>query len=153
MATQTCSKCGGWLAWGLFRCPRCGELAPMYAEAARLIKKGTRTMPRITAAAGPSNAAAVEGEVGFIKREERKAERAVEKVVTEVRGEHGPEVVVDWASKSVAHLREFAKDRGLSTAGSKGDLAARLAEHEAASASAAEVAPAETEPAAADVKG
>lgn len=132
MAIETCTGCKQTFAVGLFRCPRCKTLAPRYAEAARLIQKGTRTMPRITAAGGPSNAAAVEGEVGFIKREERKAEQAVEKVVAEIRGEHGPEAVVDWASKTVAHLRKAAEERGLDTTGPKADLAARLAEHEAA---------------------
>lgn len=136
MAIQTCSGCETQLAWGLFRCPRCGELAPMYAEAARLIKKGTRTMPRITAAGGPSNAAAVEGEVGFVKREERKAAKAVAAV------EADAHEAADWASKTVAHLRKAAEERGLDTAGTKADLAARLTEHEA-KAPAAEAAPAE----------
>ena len=126
MAIQTCNGCKTQLAWGLFRCPRCGELAPMYAEAARLIKKGTRTMPRITAAGGPSNAAAVEGEVGLVKREERKAAKAVAAV------EADAHEAVDWASKTVTHLRKAAEERSLDTTGTKADLAARLAEHEAA---------------------
>lgn len=110
-------------------------------------------MPKITVAAGPSNAGAVEGEVGYIKSEPTEGD------VAEIRGEPGPEAVdlpdgatvaparTDWSSLSVAKLREHAKDRNLSTTGSKADLAARIAEHEAgqATAEAAPEAPAEQE--------
>ena len=108
-------------------------------------------MPKITVAAGPSNADAVEGEVGYIKSEPTEGEMA------EIRGEHGPEAVdlpdgttvvpadTDWASLSVAKLREHAKDRNLSTAGSKADLAARIAEHESVSADSGDEPAAKTE--------
>lgn len=130
-------KCGIRFAVGLMRCPRCKKIAPQYAALA----KKEEIMPRITVASGPSNAGAVPGEVGYIERAEHKAAE----VAAEVRAEAKAEVhtVVDWTSKSLAHLRVAAKDRGLSAAGPKADLAARLTEHDAAKAPAAEAAPAE----------
>ena len=82
-------------------------------------------MPKITVAAGPSNADAKPGEVGYIERAERKAAEVVAEAKAEV---HVAEV---WAEKPIAHLREAAKDRGLPATGSKADLAARLTEHDA----------------------
>lgn len=117
-------KCGVRFAIGFLRCPRCQKIAPQYAA---LVKK-EEIMPRITVASGPSNAGAAPGEVGYIERAEHKAAEVKAEAVAEV---HAVEA---WASKPVAHLRKAAEARGLDTAGSKGDLAARLAEHEVAQA-------------------
>lgn len=124
MAAQTCSGCGVWLAWGLFRCPRCHTVAPLYAATVQQ-QREENAMPRITVGAGPSNAAAAEGEVGFIKHAEHEAAEVAAGVEADVREAAG------WADKPLAHLREAAKDRGLPASGSKADLAARLTEHEA----------------------
>jgi hypothetical protein len=129
-----CTGCKTRFALGLLRCPRCKQVSPQYAAA---VKKKEKGMPRITVAGGPSNAAAKPGEVGYIEHE---AAEVAEEVVAEVH------VVADWASKPLAHLREAAKDRGLTASGSKTDLAARLVEHTAAQAAAGPGGqPAETE--------
>ncbi len=129
-----CTGCKTRFALGLLRCPRCQQVSPQYAANVKEMY-----MPKITVTAGPSNAGAQPGEVGYIKRAEHKAAE----VVAEVKAEVAAEVhdAVDWASKPLAHLREAAKDRKLPTAGSKADLAARIVEHEAAQA------PVETTPA------
>jgi len=125
MPIETCTRCQQTFAFGLFRCPRCQTLVPRYAKAAELIEKGTSTMPRITVGAGPTNADAAEGEVGFVGH----AEHEAAEVAAEVKvGVHAAE---SWAEKPLSRLREAAKERNLSAAGSKAELAARIAEHEA----------------------
>lgn len=92
-------------------------------------------MPRITVASGPSNAGAAPGEVGYIAPAEPEAPEVAAEAVPEVLDEPGPEpdpAPADWASKTVGQLRKAAGERGLDTAGPKADLAARLAEHDAA---------------------
>jgi hypothetical protein len=63
MPMEVCPACGCRFAVGLFRCPRCRATAPLFA--ARVEKE--TTMPRITAAGGPSNAGAVPGEPGYVE--------------------------------------------------------------------------------------
>jgi hypothetical protein len=104
---------------------------------------------------GPTNAAAGPGETGYI---------GPEPVGTHVefRGEDGPELVdlpqgatafgpaslgVDFAAMTIVQLRLEAKERGLSTAGSKAELVARVSEHGAQSVDV----PAEVEPDAEEV--
>lgn len=126
MFPVVCSHCRTRFALGLMRCPRCQKVSPQYAANVK-----EEYMPRITVADGPSNAAARPGEVGYIEHE---VVVVAEEVAAEVH------VAADWASKPLAHLREAAKNRGLTASGSKSDLAARLTEHEAGQA-ATEVAP------------
>lgn len=127
MTTETCTSCRTTFAVGFMRCPRCKTIAPLFAGHVK-----EKDMPKITATDGPSNTNAVEGEVGFIGRAERKAAKVAAEVKAEV---HAAE---SWAEKPLAHLREAAKERNLSAAGSKADLAARIAEHEAGQAAAAD---------------
>jgi len=122
MFAIACAGCQTRFASGLMRCPRCKHISPQYAG----LVKEEEAMPKITVAAGPSNADAKPGEVGYIEHVEHKAAEVASEVAAEVHD------VADWASKPLAHLREAAKDRGLSTSGSKADLAARLTEHAAA---------------------
>ncbi len=110
-------------------------------------------MPRITVAGGASNPDALPGEVGYVEPEaaaEAEPEFAFE-------GEHGPEPVElpaphevlpeGWSSDpgpraggeapnyeamNKSDLIDEAKARKLPVSGTKADLAARLAEHDAA---------------------
>lgn len=120
-----CTGCKTRFALGLLRCPRCQQVSPQYAANAKEMY-----MPKITVAAGPSNADAKPGEVGYVERVGHKAAEVAAEVVAEVHD------VANWASKPLAHLRDAAKERGLPATGSKADLAARLTEHEAAQAQA-----------------
>ena len=103
-------------------------------------------MPRITVAGGASNPQALPGEVGYIEPAE-----SAPAITPHWVAEDGPELVImpqgntllpagwapaeaptpDYASMAMAELRAVAKERGLSAGGSKADLAARLAEHDA----------------------
>jgi len=121
MFAIACAGCQTRFASGLMRCPRCKHISPQYAG----LVKEEETMPKITVAAGPSNADAKPGEVGYIEHVEHKAAEVASEVAAEVHD------VADWVSKPLSHLREAAKERNLSAAGSKADLAARIAEHEA----------------------
>lgn len=108
-------------------------------------------MPTITVTGGPSNAGARPGEVGYIGLEaehgpeltELPPGRFVEPAGAPAAADEdsgsadlppsaGP--ASDHASMTVAQLREAAKTRGLPVGGSKADLVARVAEHDAASA-------------------
>jgi len=103
-------------------------------------------MPRITVAGGASNPDALPGEAGYIAPE-LEPEVAFE-------GEHGPELAPlpapgtvlpqgwapdpaptadapDYGSMTKGALVEEAKARSLPAGGSKADLAARLADHDA----------------------
>jgi hypothetical protein len=48
---------------GLLRCPQCSAVAPLFAD--RVTEE--EPVPRITVAAGPSNAAAAPGEPGYVE--------------------------------------------------------------------------------------
>lgn len=102
-------------------------------------------MPRITVEGGPSNAAALPGEVGHMPPAEDGAVAAPEgwtevapaDVPHEARAPIVEEPVTpqdapDYVSLTQAELRAEAKSRELPAGGSKADLAARLAEHDAA---------------------
>jgi hypothetical protein len=56
-----CPKCGVRFALGLLKCPRCQTVSPQYAKPLK-----EDAVPRITVAAGPTNAGALPGEVGYV---------------------------------------------------------------------------------------
>lgn len=111
-------------------------------------------MPRITVGGGPSNPDALPGEVGYMPPPGDDA--AVASGATAPGGwtqveparEARPAVAEDaeppqpdapvYTSMTQAALRDEAKSRGLPVGGSKADLAARLAEHDAANAEASQ---------------
>lgn len=158
MVTELCG-CGVRFAIGLMRCPRCQALSPRFAN---VVKEDA--VPRITVAGGPSNAAALPGEVGHVAPAE-------DAPPVQWKGEHGPELIElpapaqvlpegwtadpgpdahasrapivadpvlpgadapDYGSLPKAALVDEAKSRELPVSGSKAELAARLAEHDAA---------------------
>jgi hypothetical protein len=138
MVTELCG-CGIRFAIGLMRCPRCQAVSARFAG---VVKEDA--VPRITVAGGPSNAAAVPGEVGHVPPAEDappgqwKGERGPELIELPAGAAVFPagwtqvEAVPDYGSMTQAALRDEAKTRGLPVGGSKADLAARLAEHDAA---------------------
>lgn len=88
MSIEVCPSCTCRFAVGLLRCPQCGTDAPLFADR---ITTQEEPMPRITVAAGPSNAAARPGEPGYI------APAAVEEIAVET-----PPAVEAEAPASVA---------------------------------------------------
>lgn len=94
-------------------------------------------MAKITVAGGASNAHALPGETGYIEPADTAPEAAPE-------GFLSPDVAAllpegwnadpgpDYGTMTQAALRDEAKARGLPTGGTKADLAARLAGHDAA---------------------
>lgn len=135
MAVAEACSCGARFALGLMRCPRCRTVAPLFASRVK-----EEAMPRITVAGGPSNPGAEPGEVGYVGPEPEEAAEGMH-MIGEGDGHHGasgltvlreaPEPAPDYASMTQAALREEAKNRGLPVGGSKADLAARLADHDA----------------------
>lgn len=92
-------------------------------------------MARITVAGGPSDARALPGEVGYIIPTD-----TTEVPPSAAEGGYAAASGLvdltppahDFASMTLAALRELAKERGLGGAGSKAELAQRLAEQDAA---------------------
>lgn len=98
-------------------------------------------MARITVAGGPSDVRALPGEVGYIGPPRDAEPEPVEAAApggvlpegwTSDPGPAADSAVPDYGSMTQAALRDEAKSRGLPVGGSKADLAARLAEHDAA---------------------
>lgn len=130
--------CGIRFASGLLRCPRCRDLSPQYAKPLE-----EEAVPRITVAAGPTNAAALPGEVGYIPPEDPAApedpatpafEAPSLPAATDDAGPldaspahaPAPSPASDYAGLTVPQLRAAAKERELPTGGTKTDLIERL---------------------------
>lgn len=140
MLTEMC-PCGVRFAIGLLACPRCKHIAPRFAGRVK-----EDHMPRITVAAGPTNAAALPGEVGYMEPAKATGghtdvaapapEAPAVPAATEGADPPTPGPVPgsapDYSSMTQAALREEARGRGLPVGGSKADLAGRLAGHDAA---------------------
>jgi len=149
MMTELCG-CGVRFAIGLMRCPRCQALSVRFAG---VVKEDV--MPRITVAGGASNPDAGPGDVGYVAPAVAfEGEHGPEPLDLppgtpvfpqgwtqvgphEARGPIVDEPVTpepDYASLTKAALIDDAKSRELPVSGSKAELAARLAEHDAAQA-------------------
>lgn len=101
MAMEVCSGCETQFAIGLFRCPRCGVVAPLYASRAHVVI--SQELP----------------------------ERVSARSMPVLRGEHGPELSGlpqgDRVELSFKQLRAVAKSLGLSAGGTAAELKARIA--------------------------
>jgi hypothetical protein len=145
VSIELCPGCGCRFAVGLLRCPQCQAIAPLFAER---VKEEEGTVPRITVAGGPSNAAAQPGEPGYVQPEGADAplepvDAAQEPAEPDVsEPADGPADGGDAATdvphedKPVADLKAELRDRGLPVSGSKEQLVARLVEHDQAQADA-----------------
>lgn len=157
MELMGCLGCDGVYAVGLPVCPHCGTVSPRYEGVEDLVPKATsggassawEQAPVAEApAAAPETAPAVEAEPAQLVAEpvgDGAAGDAPAMVaeggyagasnLVEIQPEPAAEAVPvapDYGSMTQAALRDEAKARGLPVGGAKADLAARLADHDAA---------------------
>lgn len=139
-----CLKCAKAHMRGFLHCPHCGERSHLYPEQPGV----EENMPKTTTQGGASN--------GWEPGEPELAAAPVPEVpeatpapepepTAEEQPEEEPEeplsaadVAAGYTDLSFAQLRAAAKERGLSAGGTAVELAARLAEHDAAPAIPAE---------------
>src|SRR5215472_6675998 len=68
VSIEICPACTCRFAVGLFRCPQCQTVAPLFAGR---VREETELVPRITVAEGPTNPGALPGEPGYVLVSER----------------------------------------------------------------------------------